>query len=70
MNAGIPGVAHGMLSRFLQDESGQILEASSVSAGLDYPGVGPEHAYLGSIGRAEYASAEDTEVAGRVPPAG
>src|ERR1019366_4039815 len=48
--------------RFLQDEEGQIIEATSISAGLDYPGVGPEHAYLGSIGRAEYPSADDTEV--------
>jgi len=62
MNTGILGVAHGMQSRFLQDENGQILEASSVSAGLDYPGVGPEHAYLGAIGRAEYVSAGDAEV--------
>ena len=59
---GIPGVVHGMKSRFLQDEDGQILEATSISAGLDYPGVGPEHAYLSSIGRAEYPSADDTEV--------
>jgi tryptophan synthase beta chain len=51
-----------MKSRFLQDEDGQILEATSISAGLDYPGVGPEHAYLGAIGRAEYPSADDTEV--------
>ena len=59
---GIPGVVHGMRSRFLQDEDGQILEATSISAGLDYPGVGPEHAYLGSIGRAEYPCADDKEV--------
>jgi tryptophan synthase beta chain len=59
---GIPGVVHGMKSRFLQDEDGQILEATSISAGLDYPGVGPEHAYLSSIGRAEYPSADDSEV--------
>ncbi len=51
-----------MRSRFLQDEDGQILEATSISAGLDYPGVGPEHAYLSSIGRAEYPSADDSEV--------
>ncbi len=61
MNNGILGVVHGMMSRFLQDESGQILEASSISAGLDYPGVGPEHAYLGALGRAEYSSADDAE---------
>ena len=57
-----PGVVHGMRSRFLQDEDGQILEASSISAGLDYPGIGPEHAHLGAVGRAEYPSAEDSEV--------
>jgi len=62
MSNGILGVVHGMKSRFLQDEAGQILEASSISAGLDYPGVGPEHAYLGAIGRAEYYSADDEEV--------
>jgi tryptophan synthase beta chain len=62
LSNGIPGVVHGMASRFLQDEDGQILEATSISAGLDYPGVGPEHAFLGSIGRAEYPSAGDAEV--------
>jgi tryptophan synthase beta chain len=59
---GVPGVVHGMRSRFLQDEDGQILEAHSISAGLDYPGVGPEHAYLGDLGRAEYEEASDDEV--------
>ena len=59
---GIPGVLHGMQSRLLQDEAGQILEAHSISAGLDYPGVGPEHAHLGAIGRATYEQAEDAEV--------
>jgi len=59
---GIPGVVHGMHSRLLQDEEGQILEAHSISAGLDYPGIGPEHAHLGAIGRAEYARATDEEV--------
>jgi len=59
---GIPGVVHGMRSRFLQDEAGQILEATSISAGLDYPGVGPEHAFLASIKRAEYHCADDEEV--------
>ncbi|HLJ08576.1 MAG TPA: tryptophan synthase subunit beta, partial [Acidimicrobiia bacterium] len=54
---GVPGVLHGMRSRLLQDEDGQILEAESISAGLDYPGIGPEHAHLGAIGRAEYATA-------------
>ena len=62
MSNGIPGAVHGMRSRFLQDEVGQILEASSISAGLDYPGIGPEHAYLGAVGRAEYPSAADAEV--------
>jgi tryptophan synthase beta chain len=62
MGAGIPGVLHGMRSRLLQDEAGQILEAHSISAGLDYPGIGPEHAYLSSIGRAEYERASDDEV--------
>ncbi len=59
---GIPGVLHGMHSRLLQDEVGQILEAESISAGLDYPGLGPEHAHLASIGRAEYSTASDDEV--------
>jgi len=56
---GVPGILHGARSLFLQDEAGQILEAHSISAGLDYPGVGPEHAALAEIGRAEYVSAED-----------
>jgi tryptophan synthase beta chain len=59
---GIPGVLHGMYSRLLQDEAGQIEEAESISAGLDYPGLGPEHAHLAAIGRAEYATADDAEV--------
>ena len=59
---GIPGVLHGMHSRLLQDEVGQILEAESISAGLDYPGLGPEHAHLAAIGRAEYSTADDAEV--------
>ncbi len=61
---GVPGVVHGMKSRLLQDEDGQILEALSISAGLDSPGIGPEHAHLGAIGRAEYRSATDEEVLG------
>ena len=52
---------HGARSLFLQDEDGQILEAHSVSAGLDYPGVGPEHAALAATGRAEYHPATDDE---------
>ena len=59
---GIPGVLHGMHSRLLQDEAGQIQEAESISAGLDYPGLGPEHAHLAAIGRAEYSTATDAEV--------
>jgi tryptophan synthase beta chain len=59
---GVAGIVHGMRSNFLQDESGQIEEAHSISAGLDYPGVGPEHAYLSSIGRAIYESVNDQEV--------
>jgi tryptophan synthase beta chain len=59
---GIPGVLHGMRSRLLQDEDGQILEAESISAGLDYPGIGPEHAHLEATGRAEYYCATDAEV--------
>src|SRR6202044_2143332 len=59
---GIPGILHGMHSKLLQDEAGQIEEAESISAGLDYPGLGPEHAPLASIGRAEYSTANDDEV--------
>ncbi len=59
---GVPGVVHGMRSYLLQDEHGQVQEAQSISAGLDYPGVGPEHSYLASIGRAEYPSVTDGEV--------
>jgi len=51
-----------MHSRLLQDEAGQILEAESISAGLDYPGLGPEHAHLAATGRAEYSMASDAEV--------
>jgi tryptophan synthase beta chain len=59
---GVPGVVHGMKSYLLQDEYGQVNEAYSISAGLDYPGVGPEHAYLSSTGRARYVPAGDNEV--------
>ena len=59
---GVPGVVHGMNSYLMQDEVGQVHEAESISAGLDYPGVGPEHAYLSSIGRAEYPAVTDQEV--------
>ncbi len=57
-----PGVVHGMRTYLMQDEYGQVEEAHSVSAGLDYPGVGPEHSYLASIGRAEYPTVNDAEV--------
>lgn len=59
---GTPGVVHGMLSYLKQDEWGQVQEAQSISAGLDYPGVGPEHAHLADIGRADYESVTDAEV--------
>jgi tryptophan synthase beta chain len=59
---GVPGVVHGSKSLLLQDEEGQVLEAESVSAGLDYPGIGPEHAYLATIGRARYFPVTDAEV--------
>jgi tryptophan synthase beta chain len=59
---GQPGVVHGMRSYLMQDEYGQVQEAHSISAGLDYPGVGPEHSYLASIGRAEYPTVTDDEV--------
>jgi tryptophan synthase beta chain len=59
---GVPGVLHGMRSFLLQDEWGQILEAHSISAGLDYPGIGPEHAWLAQSGRARYETADDAEV--------
>jgi len=61
---GVPGVVHGMKSYLMQDEHGQVQEAHSISAGLDYPGVGPEHSYLSEIGRAEYPSVTDDEVIG------
>ena len=61
LSRGVPGVLHGARSQYLQDEEGQIIEAHSISAGLDYPGVGPEHASLSADGRAEYVSATDEE---------
>ena len=57
--AGRPGVLHGAFSYLLQDDDGQILSTRSISAGLDYPGVGPEHSYLKETGRANYTSAND-----------
>jgi len=62
VSRGNPGVVHGMRSYLMQDEVGQVEEAQSISAGLDYPGVGPEHSYLASIGRAEYPCVTDAEV--------
>ncbi len=59
---GVPGVVHGMKSFLMQDEYGQVLEAHSISAGLDYPGIGPEHSHLASIGRVEYPNVTDAEV--------
>ena len=61
ISAGSPGVLHGNRTYLLQDDNGQIIETHSVSAGLDYPGVGPEHAYLQDIGRAEYVGITDDE---------
>ncbi|MDD2212878.1 MAG: tryptophan synthase subunit beta [Clostridia bacterium] len=61
LNAGSKGVLHGALSYILQDEDGQIIPAHSISAGLDYPGVGPEHSYLQDSGRAEYDYITDRE---------
>ena len=62
VTTGIPGVLHGMRSALIQDEAGQILEAESISAGLDYPGIGPEHAHLADLGRARYEAAGDRSV--------
>lgn len=61
LQKGVPGVLHGNRTYLLQDENGQIIETHSVSAGLDYPGVGPEHAWLKDSGRAEYVGIDDAE---------
>jgi tryptophan synthase beta chain len=61
LTQGEPGVLHGALSYLLQDADGQVIETHSISAGLDYPGVGPEHAYLKDAGLAIYVSATDEE---------
>jgi len=61
LSAGRPGVLHGNRTYLMQDENGQIIETHSVSAGLDYPGVGPEHSWLKDIGRAEYVAVTDEE---------
>ena len=62
LSAGSKGVLHGMMTYLLQDKEGQIRETHSISAGLDYPGVGPEHSYLKDTGRVKYHSATDKEV--------
>jgi tryptophan synthase beta chain len=59
---GVPGIVHGMMSYLLQDEFGQVEEAHSISAGLDYPGVGPEHSHLAALGRARYEAVTDDQV--------
>src|SRR6202012_1699237 len=61
LTKGSPGVLHGMRTYVLQDSDGQTLDTHSISAGLDYPGVGPEHSWLKDIGRAEYRSVSDAE---------
>jgi tryptophan synthase beta chain len=61
LSAGSPGVLHGSMSYLLQDADGQVAPAHSISAGLDYPGVGPEHSYLKDTGRVRYETATDTE---------
>ena len=61
LTKGRPGVLHGALMDVLQDAHGQILEAFSISAGLDYPGIGPEHSFLHDIGRVEYEAINDEE---------
>ena len=62
VHGGSPGVLHGMRSLILQDEFGQVEEAHSISAGLDYPGIGPEHAHLADVGRAQYVAVGDEDV--------
>jgi tryptophan synthase beta chain len=62
VSTGSPGVLHGMRSLILQDEFGQVEEAHSISAGLDYPGIGPEHAHLADLGRAHYVAVGDEDV--------
>jgi tryptophan synthase beta chain len=61
LTLGEPGVLHGAYSYLIQDEHGQVVQTHSISAGLDYPGVGPEHSYLKDVGRAEYVAATDEE---------
>jgi tryptophan synthase beta chain len=64
LTAGSVGVLHGSMSYLLQDEDGQVMEAHRISAGLDYPGVGPEHSYLQDTGRASYVNVTDNEALG------
>ena len=61
ITGGIPGVLHGNRTYLLQTDDGQIIDAHSISAGLDYPGIGPEHSWLHDIGRVEYVSVTDQE---------
>ncbi|HET6569779.1 MAG TPA: tryptophan synthase subunit beta, partial [Rhodothermales bacterium] len=61
LTKGSPGILHGAMSYLLQDEDGQIELAHSISAGLDYPGVGPEHSFLKDLGRVQYRTATDAE---------
>ena len=61
MSAGSPGVLHGARSYLLQDDDGQVIEPHSISAGLDYPGIGPEHSWLKDVGRIEVTSATDQD---------
>ncbi len=61
LNGGLPGVLHGNRTYLLQDDDGQIIDAHSISAGLDYPGIGPEHSWLNDLGRVEYVSITDQE---------
>jgi tryptophan synthase beta chain len=61
LSAGVPGVLHGNRTYLMEDEDGQIIETHSISAGLDYPGVGPEHAFLKDVSRAEYVAVTDAQ---------
>ena len=61
ITAGRPGVLHGNRTFLLQDDEGQIIDAHSISAGLDYPGIGPEHSWLHDVGRVEYVAVNDDE---------
>ncbi|MBL4905856.1 MAG: tryptophan synthase subunit beta, partial [Sneathiella sp.] len=61
LKGGRPGILHGNRTYLLQDDDGQIIEAHSISAGLDYPGIGPEHSWLNDMGRVKYVNATDDE---------